>query len=213
MGWIKRNLLFVVIGLVALAALGGAGFFIYQSFSNNSEKAQKLNELYDALGNLNKEQPQPGATNTAVAKEQEQQLRVWISQAASHFRPIPPIPAGEVTSMTFGTALNNVINELTQEAKENSVTLPPKYCFSFQVQNGLLTISSGLGPLAQQLGEVKTIAQIMFAAGVNNLDSIQRVKVSEDDVTKGLESDYTDKLPITNHLAILTPYIVTFRCF
>ena len=52
----------------------------------------------------------------------------------------------------------------------------------------------------------------MFAARVNDLDSIQRVRVSDDD-TAGLASDYIDQRPITNDLAIITPYVVKFRCF
>ena len=30
---------------------------------------------------------------------------------------------------------------------------------------------------------------------------------------RGLQSDYIDKSPITNDLAIITPYVVTFQCF
>jgi hypothetical protein len=213
MGWIKRNLLFVVVAVMALGALGGAGFFIYRSYSANAEKAQNLNDIYAKLAQLSGEQPQPGTNNTQLAKEQEQQLRDWIRRAAGRFGTIPCIPTGELTSKTFGAALSATIYQLTQEGKENSVTLPPQCCFSFQVQNGLLNISSGLGPLAQQLGEVKAISEVFFAAQVNNLDSIQRVRVSEDDVAKGLEADYTEKTPITNELAIITPYVVTFRSF
>src|SRR5665213_962655 len=69
-----------------------------------------------------------------------------------------------------------------------------------------------LTPLAAQLGAVKAISEILFAARVNDLESIQRVRVSDDD-TAGLASDYIDELPITNDLAILTPYMVTFRSF
>ncbi|MGA2246816.1 MAG: hypothetical protein ABSH48_17630 [Verrucomicrobiota bacterium] len=216
MGWIKRNLLFVVVGLVALGALGAAGFYIYSSFSSNADESQKLSGIYATLNDLNNQQPQPGndkINNTETAKAQQQQLRDWINQAAARFHTIAPIPTGEVTSKTFATALGTTVYELTQEAKDNSVSLPPQYYFSFQVQNSLLNISSGLGPLAQQLGEVRAITEIMFAAGVNNLDSIQRVRVSEDDVAKGLEADYTDKTPVTNSLASITPYVVTFRCF
>lgn len=215
MGWIKRNLFLVVFAVVALGALGGAGFYIFRGFSNNTQQSQALNGIYSDLKTINDEPLQPGTTNTEVAKAQEKQLRDWINQAATHFQPIPPIPAGEVSSKTFATALGATIFELTQEAKDNGVALPPQppYCFSFQVQNGLLTISSGLAPLAQQLGEVKAITEVLFAARVNNLDGIQRVRVSDDDVIKGATADYTDKTPVTNGLAILTPYVVTFRSF
>src|SRR5208337_3657615 len=124
---------------------------------------------------------QPGndkIDNIKIAKEQDQQLRTWINAAAGAFHPVPPIPQGEVTSKTYASALGTTIYQLQQEAKENSVGFPTNYYFSFQVQSSKLTISSGLGPLAQQLGEVKAIAEVLFAARVNNLDSIQRVRVS-----------------------------------
>ena len=48
-----------------------------------------------------------------------------------------------------------------------------------------------LHPLAVQLGEVKTISEILFAARVNSLDGIQRNRVSDDD-TAGPQTDYNN---------------------
>jgi hypothetical protein len=216
MGWIKRNLVFVLSGVVALVMLGGAGFFIYQAWSRNSDASTSLNEIYSKLSEIAQSPIQPGndkVDNLKIAKDQEQQLRGWIAEAANSFALVPSIPQGEVTSKTYATALGSTIYQLQQEAKENSIGVPPQYFFSFQVQSSKLTISSGLGPLAQQLGEVKAISEILFAARINDLESIQRVRVSDDDVSGGLQSDYIDSRPITNDLAILTPYVVTFRSF
>jgi len=216
MGWIKRNLLFVISGLVALVLLGAAGFFIYQSWTRNSEASDKLNEVYNTLQTVAQSPLQPGndrIDNIKLAKDQDLQLREWITNAAASFHSIPAIPQGAVTSKTYATALGTTIYDLQQEAKDNSVGLPSQYYFSFQVQSTKLTISSGLGPLAQQLGEVKTIAEILFAARVNDLDGIQRVRVSDDDYAGGLQSDYIEERPITNSLAIMTPYVVTFQSF
>lgn len=216
MGWIKRNLVFVVVGIVALIALGGTGYYIYAGWSQNSEQTGKLNELYNTLQQLNSEQPQPGNEkhdNLKLAKEQEQQLRDWINEAAGRIRPVSPIPQGQVTSKTYATALNATVFQLQQEAKDSSVELPNQYYFSFQVQNKQLNISSGLGPLAQQLGEVRAIVEVLYAARINYLEGVQRVRVSDDDVSGGLQSDYIDQTPITNDLAIITPYVVTFRGF
>jgi hypothetical protein len=215
MGWIKRNLFLLVFGLVALGALGGAGFYIYRGYTNNAQQADSLTQIYDALKTIADKPLQPGTTNTEVAKGQEKQLRDWIRQATARFHPLAPIPTGTLTSETFGTALETTIDQLTQEAKDNSVKLPPQppYCYSFQVQHGLMNISSGLAPLAQQLGEVKAITEVLLVAQVNNLDGIQRIRVSDDDVTKGAAADYTDRAAVTNGLAIVTPYVVTFRGF
>jgi hypothetical protein len=59
---------------------------------------------------------------------------------------------------------------------------------------------------------VKTISEILFAARVNSLDGIQRVRVSDDDAN-GPQADYFDNHSVSNNLAVLTPYQVTFRSF
>ena len=217
MGWIKRNLFFVVGGAVALALLGGAGFFIWQGFSRNADASNQLNELYDKLKEYSNAAQKPGddkTDNIKLAKEQEKQVQDWVAQARQHFQPIPAIPASaKVSSLEYGDSLRHTIEQLQHAAESSSVTLPPKYQFSFTAQCSLARVAPGsLEPLAQQLGEVKAISEILFAARVNDLDSIQRVRVSEDD-EKGLPSDYTDVPPITNGLAVITPYVVNFRTF
>ncbi len=59
---------------------------------------------------------------------------------------------------------------------------------------------------------MKTISEILFAARVNSLDGIQRVRVSDDDAS-GPQADYFDGRSVTNNLAVLTPYQITFRSF
>jgi hypothetical protein len=217
MGWIKRNLFFVVGGLLALGLLGGAGFFIYTGWARNADESVKLKEIYDKLQEIAQSPLQPGNeknNNTEIAKEQEKQVRDWIASAGKYFQSIPPIPPeSPVTSESYAAALRRTIDTLQHEAESASVTLPPKYDFSFAAQRSLVKFAGGsLGPLATQLGEVKTISEILFAARINALDGIQRARVSDDDTT-GLQSDYMDEPPITNALAVLTPYRVTFQSF
>ena len=217
MGWIKRNLFFVVGGLLALGMLGGAGFYIYTGWARNSEQSAKLNEIYGKLQEISQTPLRPGnakTNNTEIARDQEKQELDWIATAGRYFQPIPAIPPGAtVASATYAEGLRQTIALLQHEADDASVTLPPKYNFSFSAQCSLVRFAPGsLEPLATQLGEVKAIAEILFAARVNDLDSIQRVRVSDDD-TAGLQSDYIDERPITNDLAVFTPYVITFRSF
>jgi hypothetical protein len=217
MGWIKRNLFFVVGGLLALGLLGGAGYFIWTGWARNSDASGKLNERYDELKKNAQSPLQPGnekINNTKIAQDQEKQVLAWIAAARKYFQPIPAIPPGAtVRGEAFAAALRRTIDTLQHEADSASVTLPPKYDFSFAAQRSLVKFAGGsLEPLAVQLGEVKAISEILFAARVNDLDGIQRVRVSEDD-TAGLQSDYTERSPITNDLAIVTPYVITFRSF
>ena len=108
---------------------------------------------------------------------------------------------------------------MQRDAAKASVELPPKdskgntYSFSFAAQKESLAYAPGsLEPLSVQLGEVKAICAVLFAAKVNSLDNLRRERVSEDD-NKGPQTDYLAEKSVTNELAVLSPYEVTFRCF
>ena len=218
MAWIKRNLFFAIGGTVALLLLGAAAFYNFQGWSHNAAAFQKLNEIYGNLQQIGAQKPAPGdgkkVNNTQTAKDQEGEIRVWTEKTGNYFKPIAAIPSSpEVTSEAFAAALRRAIDQLQRAADTASVQLPPQYGFSFEAQRSIVKFAPGsLAPLAVQLGEVKTIAEILFAARVNSLDSIQRVRVSDDDVA-GSQSDYIADPAITNDLAVLTPYAVTFRSF
>jgi hypothetical protein len=219
MAWIKRNLFFVIGGILAMGLLGAAGFYNYKGWSHNRAALNELNEIYSTLRELTSKKPSPGndkINNIDAAKQQENEVREWIRQAGGYFKPITPVPNpsnGVVSSEGYAAALRRMIDQLQHEADTASVALPPQYDFSFKAQRDLVKFASGsLEPLAGQLGEVKTIAEILFAARVNALDGIQRVRVSDDDAA-GPQTDYLDDHSATNNLAVLTPYQITFRSF
>jgi hypothetical protein len=217
MGWIKRNLFFAIGGVVALLLLGAAAFYDFQGWNHNSAAFDKLNEIYGTLTDLNGQKPSPGNNkidNIKTAREQEREIRDWINGTGDYFKPVAPIPdSEEVTSEAFAAALRRMIDQLQHEAENASVQLPPKYGFSFEAQRSIVKFAPGsLPPLSVQLGEVKTISKILFAARVNSLDNIQRARVSDDD-TAGPQADYLNDVSVTNDLAVLTPYTITFRSF
>ena len=213
MAWIKRNLFFVIGGVIALGLLGAAGFYIYKGWSRNSEAFDALNEVVGQLKNLTP----PGnkkIDNTQIAKDQEQQLLAWMTQAGAYFQPIPAIPAGgNVDGATYSSALQKTIEQLQHEAGDEGVVLPQNFEFSFSEEKDRVTFAhTGLNTLAVQLGEVKALAEVLFAARINAIDSIQRVRVSDDD-SGGPQLDYIEKPSVTNALSVITPYVVSIRCF
>ena len=140
MAWIKRNLFFVIGGILALGLLGAAGFYNYKGWSHNSAAFNQLNGIYTTLRDLIGKKPSPGndkVNNIEAAKDQQAQLRKWISQAGNYFQPIAPIPdagTNAVSSEAFAAALRRTIDQLQHEADAASVTLPPRYNFSFEAQ-------------------------------------------------------------------------------
>ena len=225
MDWIKRNLYFLIGSLLALALMGLAGGYLYSKWQLNNEILGQLDEAYATLKRLYEQRPHPGSgqvDNIKLAKEQEQELRAYIQKARQFFQSCPPIPAAEagaLTSQEFSFALSRTIDRLERDAKESSVTLPPRdskgnpYSFSFAAQRESLAYAPGsLGPLSVQLGEVKSICGILFQAKINSLDSLRRERVSDDDL-RGPQTDYLAERSVTNELAVMSPYEVTFRCF
>jgi hypothetical protein len=216
MDWIKRNLFIVIGGVVTLLLLGAAGFYIYKGLSRNSDAATALGGIYDQLNSIHQQKPAAGngkVDNIQTARDEDAQLRDWIASTGKYFQPVPSIPATNITGETFAGALRRTIDGLQHEADDAGVMLPPKYDFSFSAERPLVKFADGsVEPLAAQLGEVKTIVETVFAGRVNGLDGIQRVRVSPDDAS-GAPADYIDEHPVTNDLAVITPYVVTFRCF
>jgi hypothetical protein len=221
MAWIKRNLFFVIGAVIAVGLLGAAGFYDYQNWQRNQTAFAQLNQMYDTLRRLNSKNPSPGndkIDNIRAAREQEQELRGWIQQAGQYFQPIPPVPnpsGGVITDSQFASARDHTLSQLQNEASDASVASPPQYGFSFEAERPLVKFApGGLNPLAQQLGEVKTLCEILYAAKINSLDGIRRVPVSPDDANPNApQSDYLSQTMVTNGLAVFTLYEITFRGF
>ena len=225
MDWIKRNLYFLIGSLVALALMGLAGWYLYSKWQLNNDILGKLDEQYTELKRLNANTPHPGSdqvNNIAAAKEQQKELRAFIQKANQYFEHCPPIPvpdSGKLTSQEFSSALSRTIDQIQRDVTKASVVLPPKdssgqpYSFSFSAQKERLAYAPGsLEPLSVQLAEVKAICGVLCQAKINSLDSIRRERVCDDDL-KGPQTDYLPEKSVTNELAVLSPYEVTFRCF
>lgn len=220
MVWIKRNLFFVIGAVVALALLVFAGYYNYTGWKHKVAEGDNLNGKYEELKRLNNQNPHPGfgkVDNIKLAREQQKEIRKVLGAAVKYFQAPPAIPSPtntkNINSSQFTAALRETINQLSREADGVSVQLPPDFKFSFSQQIRLLTFAPGsLEPLAAQLGEVKALCDVLIKAKVNSLDDIQRARVSPDDAA-GPQTDYIQLASVTNDLAVLTPYQITFRSF
>jgi hypothetical protein len=220
MDWVKRNLYFVIGSAIAVVLMGLAGFYLYSSWSHKNEVFEKLSAQYAELKRLYELNPNPGSgkvDNIRAAREQQAELRKFVQGVEKFFLAPPPIPTpvgtNKVSSEEFTSQLRRTLDQLQRDAANYSVNLPPNYSFSFEAQKSLMRFAPGsLDALAVQLGEVKAICDVLLAAKINALDNLRRERVSNDDY-KGPPSDYLEQKSVTNELAILVPYEVTFRCF
>jgi hypothetical protein len=221
MSWIKRNLFFFIGSVVALALMGLAGFFLFKKYQLNNEAQASLASDYEKLKRLKSQNPHPGndkVDNIAIAREQQGQLSNTIGRIRSHFAPIPRIPSEQdepkITDQALTTALSRTIDQLQKQATNSSVILTPGYNFSFEAEKNKLSFNpASLLPLSIQLGEVKAICDVLFAAKINSLDGLRRERVAAEDSAGGLQTDYTTEKTVTNELAVITPYELSFKCF
>jgi hypothetical protein len=214
MAWIKRNLFFFIGSILALALIGAGGWYFYVEYSAEGQAGNKINEDYDTLRQLNQQNPHPGKVggpvdNVQTAKDQQAALHAWIQSTSPFFKPVK-LPDN---LNNFPTELDNSVAQLQREARQDGVSLPPSYYFTFLAQKSMLVIPRKTLPqLAARLGEIKVICDILFDAKINQLESVRREVISEDD------TNAPDYLPPEEHtvstpLAELTPYEVTFDCF
>jgi hypothetical protein len=216
MAWIKRNLLFLTGSLVAVAALAGAGLYLFGNYQLREKNKQKLTASYEMLDRYCTMSPGPGdgkkMDNIKAAKNYKQALRELIQRSGKYFQPIAPIPnSPQVSAAEFAAQLRETIRLMQRDAAAASVLLPPQYDFAFSGIKKRITFAPGsLQPLSVQLGEVKAICDVLFATKINSLDGIRRERVSPDDVEM---ADYIEDRSLTNELAILAPYEVTLHCF
>ena len=218
MSWIKRNLFFLIGSVIALVLLGLAGFYLYSKWDLNNKVLEELTQKHEDLKKLNSEPLHPGSgniNNVDIARDQIKEIKAALDKTRTGFQKIERIPEmPKITDFEFSTTLATTISQLTRDGTNNGVGLPgTNYAFSFSAQRNRMNFTpASLQPLSAQLGEVKAICDILFGAKVNALESIRRERVSADDLS-GSQSDYVTEKSITNAMAVLTPYEVTFHCF
>ena len=219
MDWIKKNLVLVVIGAVALGVLGFAGYFLWTKMQLSTQVTTELEEQDQKLQTLARMKPHPGkgkVDNIAIAKEQEQKLQEFAARARQMFAPVP-YPTN-LDSGSFGLLLADTVDSLQRRAVRSGTKIPDGYSFTFEAQKKALTFEPNtLVPLVRALTEVKAVAEILFDAKILELDRIRRVSVASQDTPSlgllGGTSDYWTRKPSTNDLAVTIPYEYTFRCF
>lgn len=217
MAWIKRNLYFLIGSLVALGLMGVGGYLLFTQISAENQVTADIEKAYADLNTLNTQNPHPGndkIDNIQAAKDQQVALRAYIEKSRPFFQratPIPDTATNKVTNADFAKQLRNTVVLLQHAAEQQSVLFPHDYYFTFEAQKKLMIFDPGsLDKLAVQLGEIKALCDVLFAARINSLDNIQREIVSTNDNNP---PDYLLQKTISLPLADLAPYRVTFRCF
>ena len=212
MQWIKRNLFLVIGGVVALALLGLAGFYLYTKIQQDHAVTEELDAATKKLEELAKRAPYPNADNIKSAKEEVARMQSFLAEVEKHFAPAP-YPQ-QLNDMEFRTYLEATRSELLSKAQATGVEVPTNYWFTFAAQKGAMTFSAAsLEPLASQVSDIKTLCDVLFDAKVNSLLWLKRAPIdNQQDTTLGSQ-DYLNAKPTTNTWTLTMPYEVAFQGF
>src|SRR5258705_313783 len=89
MVWIKRNLLLVVGGLVALILIGFGTYLVLGGLARNKQLTEEIEATRNRANTLYDANPFPSQTNITTAKTEIESLRSGIARAHKHFTPVP----------------------------------------------------------------------------------------------------------------------------
>ena len=209
--WLKRNLLLVISGLVALVLLVVCGLYFAAGMQKNRALENGLESAKAELTRLYGLNPFPHATNVVKAREQADTVQRAVAETKKYF---VPVAHANVTGQQFKTLLDNTIFELRRKAELSGVRLPEtNYAFTFKVQKALVKFAEGSFPaLPTMLADIKAISQLIFDAKCNLLN-LRRERPTLDDPAGG--TDYTELRRETDPLTgcVLVPYEVQVSCF
>lgn len=221
MDWVKKNLFLVVGGVVALALLGLAGFFLYTKYNWESEVSASLQAQTDELDRLSRLKPHPGdrkVDNIKAALDQEAELQAFAKQMQATF-----VPINYPTNLDSGRLkllLDSTLDELQRAAQRAGVRTPENFPFGFSAQRNQVSFDlNSIKPLAFALEEIRALTELLFNARVLTVDSVRRVSLGAAETgALGMMAafgpgDTWSKKPTTNELAILMPYEITLHCF
>lgn len=211
MPWIKRNLYLVISGVVALALLGLAIFFLMSARSADAAVTEELSSQTAAFSDLINRPVHPGTDkvdNISAAKQEVDKLKAFVEEVRQEFTPVN---TNKVSNQEFRLMLDTTINDLQNQADRLGISLPSKdYWFTFSSQKPMVTFNS-VDALTAQLEDVAGIVRILYNAKVHSIVNLKRSPVATEDSVSS--TDIFARKGETNEWAILAPYEVTFTGF
>ena len=213
--WIKRNLFFVIGLAIAVVLLGLGIWNLVNKLTDDADVTSKLDDQFNQLKTMYDQDPFPSKENLKAIDDDRQRVTEFITSSRKYFTPIPPVNAHD--PLSFKAELDNAIFRFNNEAHGAHVTVTTNYSYSFEALRSLYNFDrASIRPLALQVAEVEKILDVLFAARINGLTSIQRARVAVEDQpgTATIAADYVDPyIPRTNAVSVVMPYQVKFRCF
>lgn len=211
MVWLKRNMMLVVGGLVAVILLGASGFFLYSGYQKNGAVSLDLQQAADEFTRLSQRAPSATAANIDAAKIEQDRFAKLVEDYREFFAPVGSYT--NIDSADFKFLLANTLVDLNNLADDQGVKRPRGFAYTFGVQQTNVVFNTKeLLPWTYQLLEIRQICEVIYGARVHSLLRILRASTSTNEapavVLRGAK--------ISTNLAakaVCTPYEVVFQGF
>ena len=213
MAWIKRNLFIALSSAIGLILLGGAGFYVYTGWSEDSAAQEELTKAQSDLDVLQKKTPLP--TRELVQQVKSSQEAMLAAQSKFNNVLSPATKTQALDEKSFKLTLDTALVQLQNSATNAGVRIgAPDYAFSFSALTTRLNFPTNYtARWLEQLQDVKELCGFIFASRVNILESIRRTAVSSDEQGTGGRSDYLSISLSTNQNIVSIPYEITIQGF
>jgi hypothetical protein len=209
MAWIKRNLYFVIIVVVALGVTGYCGYLLYSALSANADASGEYASAKSGLEELQHKPVYPSPENIQAAEADAVRVRAFMAEFRKPFTSLPVPP--KLDDREFNFYLQKSIQRFALEATNAGVGTPPDYAFSFSQQ--ITKINHPAECIAgwmQELEEINAILHLLYTSKINYLEKIKRPPICSDDAGG---DDYIQFTTNVNSLGSISPYMVSFRAF
>ena len=158
----------------ALVLLLGAAGLLYQSINQYRDVSGQLNEASRQLDALYQRNPFPSEQNIEMEignlrtlRSELDGLRAELSQ--DQVEPVHTAP------VRFVQSFRNISRQLTEQAAEHRVGIPPEFAFGFEHHRvGELPNPADVPRLMQQLLITEQLVNILYQAGVREITGINR---------------------------------------
>src|SRR5262245_10886594 len=121
MVWIKRNLLLVVSGLVALALVGFGVYLVMGGLARNKQLIEEVEATRSRADQLYNAAPFPSQANIDKAKQETESLKAGIARAHEFFKPVP---LEKMDIKRFMVWRDESLREMRDAAKKANTELP-----------------------------------------------------------------------------------------
>ena len=91
MAWIKRNLVLVISGVLALGLLGFGGYYLWSAIQKNNSIDAEIGSAKSEIERLLAREPTPNASNLNIARRELARLTGFNAVAKRQFPPTPGI--------------------------------------------------------------------------------------------------------------------------